>query len=53
MNAAVVPGIAAPPRPRRWAFAVWIAALLAVVNAGLMVIGIRLFDRESILTRWK
>jgi ABC-2 type transport system permease protein len=30
-----------------------IALLLAIINAGLMVIGIRLFDRESILTRWK
>ena len=26
---------------------------LAALNMGLMVIGIRLFDRESILTRWK
>jgi molybdopterin-containing oxidoreductase family membrane subunit len=34
VNAAVVPGIAAPPRPRRWAFAVWIAALLAVMGVG-------------------
>ena len=30
-----------------------IAAALAVVNAGLMWLSIRLFDRESILTRWK
>ena len=30
-----------------------ISAFLAALNAGLMVIGIRLFDRESILTRWK
>lgn len=30
-----------------------IAAALAVVNAGLMALGIALFDRESILTRWK
>jgi ABC-2 type transport system permease protein len=29
-----------------------IAAVLAGVNAGLMWLGIRLFDRESILTRW-
>jgi ABC-2 type transport system permease protein len=29
------------------------AAILAVVNAGLMLVGIALFDRESILTRWK
>jgi ABC-2 type transport system permease protein len=26
---------------------------LAVLNAGLMAVAIRLFDRESILTRWK
>jgi ABC-2 type transport system permease protein len=32
---------------------VFIAAILAGVNAGLMLIGIALFDRESILTRWK
>ena len=30
-----------------------IAAALAVLNAALMALGIRLFDRESILTRWK
>jgi ABC-2 type transport system permease protein len=30
-----------------------IAGALAALNAGLMAIGIRLFDRESILTRWK
>ena len=30
-----------------------IAAALSVANAVLMVIAIRLFDRESILTRWK
>jgi hypothetical protein len=30
-----------------------ISAFLAVLNVGLMAIGIRLFDRESILTRWK
>jgi ABC-2 type transport system permease protein len=30
-----------------------IAAALAAVNAALMLAGIRLFDRESILTRWK
>ena len=30
-----------------------IAAGLVVVNIGLMRIGVRLFDRESILTRWK
>jgi len=29
------------------------AAFLAALNVGLMAIGIRLFDRESILTRWK
>ncbi|MBI4265544.1 MAG: ABC transporter permease subunit [Acidobacteria bacterium] len=32
---------------------VCIALLLLGVNAGLMLIAIRLFDRESILTRWK
>ena len=26
---------------------------LAIVNAGLMWLAIRLFDRETILTRWK
>jgi ABC-2 type transport system permease protein len=34
----------------------WIAVVavgLAVLNAGLMRIGIALFDRESILTRWR
>ena len=30
-----------------------ISAFLAALNVGLMAIGIRLFDRESILTRWK
>jgi ABC-2 type transport system permease protein len=30
-----------------------IAAALAIINAGLMALGISLFDRESILTRWK
>ena len=30
-----------------------IAAALIAVNAGLMVMAIALFDRESILTRWK
>jgi ABC-2 type transport system permease protein len=30
-----------------------IALVLAGVNAGLMIIGVALFDRESILTRWK
>ena len=30
-----------------------IALVLLVVNAGLMLVGIALFDRESILTRWK
>jgi ABC-2 type transport system permease protein len=30
-----------------------VALALAVVNAGLMALGIALFDRESILTRWK
>ena len=30
-----------------------IAALLCAGNAVLMAIAIRLFDRESILTRWK
>ena len=31
----------------------FIALMLAGINAGLMLIGIALFDRESILTRWK
>jgi ABC-2 type transport system permease protein len=30
-----------------------VAAGLIVVNAGLMWLGIVLFDRETILTRWK
>jgi ABC-2 type transport system permease protein len=30
-----------------------VALALAIVNAGLMALGIALFDRESILTRWK
>jgi len=30
-----------------------ISAALALLNLVLMMIGIRLFDRESILTRWK
>ena len=30
-----------------------IAAAFAVLNAGLMRLGVALFDRESILTRWK
>jgi hypothetical protein len=30
-----------------------IALLLAGVNAGLILVGIALFDRESVLTRWK
>jgi ABC-2 type transport system permease protein len=30
-----------------------VALGLAVLNAGLMALGIALFDRESILTRWK
>lgn len=30
-----------------------LAAALVVVNAALMWVGIRLFDRETILTRWK
>lgn len=32
---------------------VWTAAGLAVANAGMMWVGIRVFDRETILTRWK
>ncbi|MBI2827867.1 MAG: ABC transporter permease [Acidobacteria bacterium] len=32
---------------------VFIALALAGVNAGLMLVGIALFDRESILTRWR
>jgi ABC-2 type transport system permease protein len=35
------------------AMLVAIALALAVLNAGLMALGIALFDRESILTRWK
>ena len=31
----------------------FIALMLAGINAGLMLFGIALFDRESILTRWK
>jgi len=31
----------------------FIALVLAGINIGLMLIGIALFDRESILTRWK
>jgi hypothetical protein len=30
-----------------------IAGVLLLVAAGLIVLGARLFDRESILTRWK
>jgi len=30
-----------------------IALLLTAVNIGLMLVGVALFDRESILTRWK
>jgi ABC-2 type transport system permease protein len=30
-----------------------IALVLCVLNAGLMLVAVRLFDRESILTRWK
>jgi ABC-2 type transport system permease protein len=30
-----------------------ISSGLAALNVGLMAVGIRLFDRESILTRWK
>jgi ABC-2 type transport system permease protein len=31
----------------------WIALVLFIVNIGLMWFAIRLFDRETILTRWK
>jgi ABC-2 type transport system permease protein len=31
----------------------WITLVLLLVNAGLMWIAVRLFDRETILTRWK
>ena len=31
----------------------FLSLALAGVNAGLMLLGIRLFDREAILTRWK
>jgi len=30
-----------------------ISTFLAMLNVALMIVGIRLFDRESILTRWK
>jgi ABC-2 type transport system permease protein len=30
-----------------------IAMVLSAVNIGLMLVGVALFDRESILTRWK
>jgi ABC-2 type transport system permease protein len=30
-----------------------VAAVLVILNAGLMCLGVALFDRESILTRWK
>jgi len=30
-----------------------ITAVLAAINAGLMRLGVALFDRETILTRWK
>jgi hypothetical protein len=30
-----------------------IAAGLVVINAGLMAVAVRIFDRETILTRWK
>ena len=33
--------------------ALLISMILAVLNMALMMVGIRLFDRESILTRWK
>jgi ABC-2 type transport system permease protein len=35
------------------ALILWIALGLLVVNLGLMWVAIRLFDRETILTRWK
>lgn len=31
----------------------WISLVLFVVNLGLMWVAVRLFDRETILTRWK
>jgi hypothetical protein len=31
----------------------WISLGLFVVNVGLMCVAVRLFDRETILTRWK
>ena len=34
-------------------FVLAVSLFLAALNVGLMAIGIRLFDRESILTRWK
>jgi ABC-2 type transport system permease protein len=31
----------------------YLAIALGGVNIGLMLIGVKLFDREAILTRWK
>jgi ABC-2 type transport system permease protein len=36
-----------------WAVMAAAALVLAGINIGLMLVGIALFDRESILTRWK
>ena len=51
------------PLTRHWMFAcaaaltlpliAFIALMLVGINIGLMLVGIALFDRESILTRWK
>ena len=43
---------------QHWFYRVWSGLLLGlmaffIVNIGLMWIAIRLFDRETILTRWK
>jgi hypothetical protein len=34
-------------------FIAWITLGLLVINAGLMRVAITLFDRETILTRWR
>jgi ABC-2 type transport system permease protein len=31
----------------------WIAVVLAAIDAGLLVFAVQIFERESILTRWK
>ncbi|TAK12676.1 MAG: ABC transporter permease [Anaerolineae bacterium] len=34
-------------------FVLWLALILAVIDAGLLALAIQLFQRETILTRWK